>query len=428
MLSHNNSNVTNNNNNNNKMVSRRNALLFVAAVLLQGDSVSAFTTSPLATPQLVSSRVGAATPLYATTTAATRKKATTYAARLTRDEEKELLRQTTEMRRIQALEKDLALQSPTLTPPLLSIRADAAGYGTDLESYETALDAGHEAREVLVTRNMGLVHYAVKEALKTRSRAVVLGSLSKEDLIQEGAIGLARAVDKYNIGIGGKFSSYAIYWIRASVLRCIAEKSEVVRVPEHVSTAVRKMTAAANRMNGENNTAGASPLWQEAQAAKALAEEAGLTPGQLKEAIRVKSRRTAGSISFEDWMQKGQDLHSDVVTNSDDESVGAEVDATKLRFQLNKFLRPKEMKALSLRYGLEEEEEAPNNNYQAQAEALVFEQTQEPKRKKSGEMTFADVGKQMSVSAEYGRRLVHTALAKLQKAAQAGELEPALLF
>jgi len=380
-------------------------------------------------------------PLFAATTSASNDNHQHHQQkRLTRDEELHLLRQTTELRRIQQLELELALGNHQKLP-LLSIRAEAAGYGDELDLYQAAMDAGHAARETLVTRNMGLVHYCVQEIWKRR-RGTLMGTLSRDDLMQEGAIGLARAVDKYNLAIGGKFSSYAVYWIRAAVLRCIAEKANVVRVPEHVSSAISKMTAAAHRlglMNGDHHsnnnnmeTAFSSRDWKEAQAAKALAEEAGLTDRQLREAIRIKSRR--GSISLEDWMQKGQDLQSDVSSQS---SVpAASVDSEKLRDQLSKFLRPQEMEALSLRYGLVEATPETTTtttptNYQAEAEALVFgNDSLEPEegRKKSGEMTFAQVGSRMSVSAEYGRRLVHKALKKLQKAAQEGQLEHALLY
>ena len=356
--------------------------------------------------------------------------AATKTDRLSRDEEMELLRQATELRRIQVLESDLAMQSPDLKIPFLSKRAEAAGYGDDIFSYEDAIDQGHRAREALVTRNMGLVHYCVNEVLKKTPKSK-LGTLSREDLIQEGAIGLARAVDKYNIGIGGKFSTYAVYWIRAAVLRCIAERGHLVRVPEHVSTAIRKMSAAANRLgvevDGEHivNTVVTSHQWREAQTAKALAEEAGLTDRQLREAMRISSQRKAGNVSFEDWMQRGQDLKSDVTTLFDTSvSDSSTLNREKLRKQFSKFLRPKEMEALSLRYGLNV---SRKQSYQAEAEALVFGTS--AKRGKSGEaMSFSEVGKQMSVSSEYGRKLVHRALAKLKKAAAEGQLEPALLF
>jgi RNA polymerase sigma factor (sigma-70 family) len=268
---------------------------------------------------------------------------------------------------------------------------------------------------------------------KNKSR---LGLLSREDLIQEGAIGLQRAVAKYNIGIGGKFSSYAVYWIRASVLRCIDEHGDLVRAPEHILAAIRKMSSAVNRLclqvDGDDIAKGVfannEQPWKEAQAAKVLTEEAGLTDRQLREAMRVKYRRVAGSVSFEDWMQRGE-LQSDVTTNSD--STAASVDSEKLRVELSKYLRPKEMEALTLRFGLEDapaaQEEVKTHNYQAEAELLVFGE-EPPERKKSGETTFNEIGNSMSVSAEYGRRLVHKALSKLQKAAAEGRLELALLF
>ena len=363
---------------------RRSVLLLVVlSIVVRGDTASAFSlAAPISSLSPTSSRRGPV-PLQMTSM---------LAPRLTRDEEMEHLRQTTEMFRIQQLEADLAMKTRNQLP-ILSIRAKAAGYGDDLDGYQLALDAGHQAREALVTRNMGLVHYCVNEILKTQAKSR-LGLLSKEDLIQEGAIGLSRAVAKYNIGIGGKFSSYAVYWIRAAVLRCIAERGDLVRVPEHVSAAIRKMSAAANRLgllvDGDTVVKGVftdDQPWKVAQAAKILAEEAGLTDSQLREAMRVKSRRTAGSVSFEDWMQKGQDLHSDVTINSD--IVNAPMDSTKLRIELSKYLRPQEMEALTLRYGLEEatapEEAKVAYNYQAEAETLIFgEELPEPsiRRKK----------------------------------------------
>jgi len=356
--------------------------------------------------------------------------------RLSRDEELELLRQTTEMRRIQEIERDLALHNSNKALPLLSIRAKKAGYGTDLDGYEAALDNGHLARERLITSNIGLVHFCANDILKKQSRSKV-GTLSKEDLVQEGVIGLSRAIEKYNIGIGGKLSSYAIYWVRASMLRCIAERGEVVRVPEHVSTAVRKMSAAANKLglhvDGEtiveevfSTRSSNSERWEEAHIAKALAEEAGLTDSQLRQAMRVQSRRRAGNISFEDWVQRGRDLRSEATTNFD--TAESEMDSQKLETELSKYLRPKEMEALSLRYGLKTEF-IKKEEQRKSLPSLNTRQTISPQRGKSGEaMSFNEVGKSMSVSSEYGRRLVHKAIAKLKKAADEGQLEPALLY
>lgn len=421
----------------NNIPSRRKCFLAIWGALLHGNGALSFITTPYAPNALVLFRRFISEQNFSTSfETSLRMSKYSKSVLLEREEELELLRQTTEMKRIQELERELALRNPKKTPPILSIRAKEAGYGVDLDGYEAAVENGILARERLITSNMGLVHYCANEIMQTQSRSKV-GTLSKEDLVQEGVIGLSRAIERYNIGIGGKFSSYAIYWVRAAILRCIAERGEVVRVPEHVSTAVQKMSVAANklglRVNGEtiveqvfSATSVRSKNWEEAKVAKALAEEAGLTHSQLRQAMRVQSRRRAGNISFEDWVQRGRDLRSEATTNFD--SVESEMDSRNLKTELSKFLRPKEIEALSLRYGLKTEIKQEG----AKGLRLVNSngsKSSSPQRGKSGEaMSFNEVGKSMSVSTEYGRRLVHKAIAKLKKAAEEGRLQPALLF
>ena len=368
----------------------------------------------------------------------------TYAPpRLPLEEQQRLLDQAVELRRIKQLETDLALRTPSKSPPLLSIRCDKAGYGEDLAAYEQAIRNGEQAREQLITHNMGLVHYCVNDIIgrNSASRKRKLNSLSREDLIQEGAIGLARALDRWNPDIGGRFSTYAVYWVRAAILRGIAEKDEIVRVPEHVSAAVRKMTRGAQKLGldidiGDDIFSSAS--WREAIAAKALAEEAGLTDRQLAEAMRIRNRRNAGGyIPFETWMQKGRDLESDVtslVTTREDSSFRS-LEVEDLKKTLGRYLRPKEMEALFWRYGLIDEESSSTaakakepKNYLARAEEELYGRSSStksstkppaelPVQGKWGEaMSFTEVGKRMQVSAEYGRRLCHAALKKLRQA------------
>ena len=245
-----------------------------------------------------------------------------YGAPLTAGEESMLLGRAVEYGRIRSIGRTM--------PSLPSARAREAGYGLDIDGYERALDLGQKARDALVTRNMGLVHFVVSEVLgekiRRRGRGGLTGregrrrlnSLSREDLIQEGAIGLSRAVRGYNpdasVNRGARFGTYAVYWIRASVLRCIAERDDLVRVPEHVTGAVRRAAATASRLGLEVDGdglvrdvmggRGRAAAWREAEAAKALAVEAGLTDGQLGVAMRVDRRRRGGGYtSFEPWMQ-----------------------------------------------------------------------------------------------------------------------------
>ena len=365
--------------------------------------------------------------------------------RLTVEEEKELLRQAVEWRRLNHLEREMALKSPSREMPLISIRAKQAGYGDELDLYEQAKYQGQLARETLVTRNMGLVHFCVQQILQ-KQKGNRLNSLSRDDLIQEGAIGLARAVDKWNPAIGGRFSTYAVYWIRAAILRCIAERDDVVRVPDHVSRAVREINKAAKRLgmdlDADGLTSTTTSSWREAQMAKRLAEEAGLSDRGFVEAMKARSRRyTGGYVSFDTWMQSGKDLHSDVpmtMQHTDQPGI-TPIESDKLVEALSKFLRPKEIEALLWRYGLMTESKdssEPNKkrDYLAEAEAELFGTTYSASedvavKGKWGEaMSFSEVGKRMKVSAEYGRRLCHAGLDKLRRAAEEGRLELALLF
>mmetsp|Transcript_4991 Transcript_4991/g.13940 ORF Transcript_4991/g.13940 Transcript_4991/m.13940 type:complete len:476 (-) Transcript_4991:132-1559(-) len=359
-----------------------------------------------------------------------------------KDELLTLLSQTVELRRLKQVQREQQLLQHTssLLPQLQICRA--AGYGDDLTAYEQALQQGQEARDALITRNMGLVRHCVRDICQYRT----LQSLSTDDLIQEGAIGLSRAIDKWNMDIGGTFSTYAMYWIRAAVFRCIAERDDLVRTPVHVTTSLNKMTAAARELGIESwkywNDSD-SVLWKEAKAAKQLAEAAGLSEDALQRALQVKRRRSKGGIkSFEIWMQQGQDLSSDhadaqpLLSSSTTTTTTSSsyMDLEHLRNQLAKFLSRREVEALSWRYGLnrdneEGEEDAPETTATTTNKRVNNNSRQGPATKgRWGEaMSFVEVGKRMHVSAEYGRRLTKRALDKLRLAHEEGRLEPGFL-
>jgi RNA polymerase sigma factor (sigma-70 family) len=346
--------------------------------------------------------------------------------RLTHEEQMELLSHTVELRRIKETDAEVNITSKKTTAlsPLISVRAEAAGFGDDIDAFERAIDLGHKARQSNGNQRGGLQ------------------SLSREDLVQEGAIGLARAVDRWNPEIGGKFSTYAVYWVRAAIFRCVAERDDLMRVPEHVSAAVRKVSKAAKRLgleiDGDNIISAvyssSDANWKEAHAAKALAEEAGLTPKQLTAAMRVRDRRSRGIMSYDGWMQQGRDFEVDLSPVTENDPSLSTIETEHLRVALSRFLRPREMEALSWRYGLTSEVAAKPSNtrdYVSEAEDHLFgksSQQELPVQGRWGEaMSFVEVGKKMEVSAEYGRRLCHAALDKLRRAAEEGALEPALL-
>lgn len=388
--------------------------------------------------------------LHSASDATTNKKSTSN--RPSDAEQAALLSQAVELRRLKSVKSHAQLQQPNKQQATLWQLARLAGYGDDWQAYEQAWRDGYAAREALVTRNMGLVYFCVNEIMGKRGG--FLQSLSREDLVQEGAIGLARAVDKWNPAIGGKFSTYAVYWVRAAILRGIAERDDLVRVPSHVSSAVSKVTKAAAQLgisiDGDNLLTSVysnskEDDWKEAKAAKALAELAGLTEAQLAQAIKVRARRNKGVASFESWMQKGQDLNSDTATVLGGSSTDTNtVDKEFLRQELSRFLRPREMEALSWRYGLLTEKsnkaelgsksamskkKPTKKNYLARAEKELFgsSSTSTAGGRWGEAMSFTEVGQRMQVSAEYGRKLCHAALAKLRRAAEDGNLSPSML-
>ena len=195
-----------------------------------------------------------------------------------------------------------------------------------------------EAKKELTSANLRLVVSIAK-------RYVGRGMLFL-DLIQEGNMGLIKAVDKYDYTKGFKFSTYATWWIRQAITRAIADQARTIRIPVHMVETINKLTKIQRNLVQE---LGRDPRPEE------IAKE---MPGMTPEKVREIQKISLDPVSFETPIGEEDDSHlGDFIEDSDALSPFDYAANELLKDELNEVLlelTDREEKVLRLRFGLED--------------------------------------------------------------------------
>ncbi|BCW95421.1 MAG: sigma-70 family RNA polymerase sigma factor [Fimbriimonadales bacterium] len=223
------------------------------------------------------------------------------------------------------------------------------------------------ARDQLVQANLRLVISVAKHYTGR--------GLSMIDLIQEGNLGLLRAVGQYDPSRGSRFSTYATWWIRQAISRALQEQASLIRVPHHMAKALQQVRQASALLQQE---LGREPTVHE------VAQRAKLHPEQVRELMHA----VAKPISLEMPISDGDgSVLGDLIADETQAEWEQSIDWESLMSKLNE----RERAVIRLRYGLGDEPP----------------------------MTLEEVGKRLGLSKERVRQLESRAIQKMQEAARA---------
>ena len=285
-------------------------------------------------------------------------------------------------------EKELTMGRKVQEMVVLINRCQAAGGKgpeceySDLE--KKTIRIGEKAKNAMITANLRLV---VNLAKRYQGKGLEL-----LDLIQEGTLGLTRAVEKYDPSRGHRFSTYAYWWIRQGLNRALSTQSRTIRIPVNINEKLTKLRAAKSRLMQE---LGVHPSTNQ------IAIQMKLPLEEVEELLECELRSI--TVSLQGAVKSKADP-SELVDILPSEEVPpmelaelAERSASAWSLLDKSNLTPKERTILSLRFGLD-----GSNEWR----------------------TLAEVARQMNCSREYCRQVVQRALRKLRKTGiQSGLLE-----
>ena len=207
----------------------------------------------------------------------------------------------------------------------------------EIKNLQKDLDAGDEAKKRLAEANLRLV---VSIAKRYVGRGILF-----LDLIQEGNLGLIKAVEKFDYRKGYKFSTYATWWIRQAITRAIADQARTIRIPVHMVETINKLIRVSRQLLQE---LGREPSPEE------IAAEMNMPVERVREILKISQE----PVSLETPIGEEEDSHLGDFIQDDNVPVPADAAAfTLLKEQLEEVLgtlTEREQKVLTLRFGLED--------------------------------------------------------------------------